>query len=123
MRGCGIVNLFTESREVLPWVPEDILFPINTDGSRRLRLGSPSREPYQTVSTVYFILGILRTGLWSQGRKVYEVVLDRAIDFVLRYSEARPLRDLKTIKAFWLSHWTLRFFQFKFWNSCDASAS
>ena len=28
----------------------------------------PSREPYQTVSTVYFILlGILRTDLWSQG--------------------------------------------------------
>ena len=25
-----------------------------------------SREPYQTVSTVYFILGILRTDLWSQ---------------------------------------------------------
>ena len=29
----------------------------------------PSREPYQTVSTVYFILGILRTDLWSQGSK------------------------------------------------------
>ena len=28
-----------------------------------------SRELYQTVSTVYFILGILRTDLWSQGRK------------------------------------------------------
>ena len=28
----------------------------------------PSREPYQTVSTVYFLLlGILRTDLWSQG--------------------------------------------------------
>jgi len=26
-----------------------------------------SREPYQTVSTVYFILGILRTDLWKQG--------------------------------------------------------
>ena len=25
-----------------------------------------SRKPYQTVSTVYFILGILRTDLWSQ---------------------------------------------------------
>ena len=25
----------------------------------------PSREPYQTISTVYFILGILRTDLWS----------------------------------------------------------
>ena len=104
MRDCGIVNLFTESREVLPRVPEDILFLINTDGSRRFRLGSPSREPYQTISTVYFILGILRTGPWSQARKVYEVVLDRAINFVLRYSEARPLIDLKTIKTFWISH-------------------
>ena len=26
----------------------------------------PSRERYQTVSTVYFILAILRTDLWSQ---------------------------------------------------------
>ena len=67
-----------------------ILFLIDTDGSRRLR-------PYQTVSTVYFTLGILRTDLWNQGRKVYEVVLDRAIKFVLRYSGERPLRDLKTI--------------------------
>ena len=28
-----------------------------------------SREPYQTISTVYFILGILRTDLWSLGIK------------------------------------------------------
>ena len=28
---------------------------------------SPSWEPYQTVSTVYFILRILRTDFWSQG--------------------------------------------------------
>ena len=28
---------------------------------------SPSREPYQTVSTFYFILGILRTDFCSQG--------------------------------------------------------
>ena len=27
---------------------------------------SPSWEPYQTVSAVYFILGFLRTDLWSQ---------------------------------------------------------
>ena len=26
-----------------------------------------SREPYQTISMVYFNLGILRTELWSQG--------------------------------------------------------
>ena len=25
-----------------------------------------SREPYQTVSMVYFLLGILKTDLWSQ---------------------------------------------------------
>ena len=28
----------------------------------------PSEEPYHTVSTVYFILGILRTDLWRKGR-------------------------------------------------------
>ena len=30
----------------------------------------PFREPYQTVSMVYFILSILRTDLWSQGRRI-----------------------------------------------------
>ena len=30
----------------------------------------PSRKPYQTVSTVHLILGILRTDLWSQGSLV-----------------------------------------------------
>ena len=53
----------------IPWVPEDIFFlPIlivcgHAASTRR----QASREPYQTVSTVYFILGILRTDLWSQG--------------------------------------------------------
>ena len=28
----------------------------------------PSQEPYQTISTVYFKIGILRMDLWSQGR-------------------------------------------------------
>ena len=29
------------------------------------------REPYQTVSTVYFsVLGILRTDFWNQGKEV-----------------------------------------------------
>ena len=28
----------------------------------------PSEEPYHTVSTVYLILGIVRTDLWSKGR-------------------------------------------------------
>ena len=31
------------------------------------RVRGPSREPYQTVSMVYFILGLLRTDLWSKG--------------------------------------------------------
>ena len=30
----------------------------------------PSRELYQTINTVYLILGILRTDLWSQGSLV-----------------------------------------------------
>ena len=37
--------------------------------------------------------------LFTESRKVYEVVLDRAINFELRYSGARPLRNLNTIKA------------------------
>ena len=63
----------------LPWVPEDIFFLIDTDGLQRSRVNEArsaerqkiivsSREPDQTVSTVYFILRILRTDLWSQGR-------------------------------------------------------
>ena len=42
---------------------------IDTDGSRRSRVNEARErlEPYQTVSTVYFKLGILRTELWSQG--------------------------------------------------------
>jgi len=61
----------------LPWVPEDIFFHlVDTDRSRGSRVNEersaerkkyPSREPSQTVSTVYFILGILRTELQSQG--------------------------------------------------------
>ena len=57
----------------LPWVPDDIFFHlIDTDRSRTRsaeRKTYPSREPYQTVSTVYFIyiLGILKTELRSQG--------------------------------------------------------
>ena len=41
--------------------------------------------------------------LFTESPKVYEVVLDRAINFELRHSGARTLRDLKTIKAFWIS--------------------
>ena len=34
---------------------------------QRQRGAKPYREHYQTVRTAYFILGILRTDLWSQG--------------------------------------------------------
>ena len=47
-----------------------IFFLIDTDGQRgakRRKEKITSRERYQTVSTVYFILGILGTDLWSQG--------------------------------------------------------
>ena len=37
-----------------------------------------NREPYQTVSTVYFILGILRTDLWSQGTLYPTLWLEKA---------------------------------------------
>ena len=47
--------------------------------------------------------GCAIVNFFTESRKVYEVVLDRAINFELRYSGARPLRDLKTIKAFWIS--------------------
>ena len=33
-----------------------------------VRREAASPEPYQTVSTLYFILGMLRTDLWSQGQ-------------------------------------------------------
>ena len=38
-------------------------------------------------------------GIFNLFTQSGEVVLDRAINFELRYSGARPLRDLKTIKA------------------------
>ena len=38
--------------------------------------------------------------LFTESRKLYEVVLDRAINFELRYSRARPLRGLKTLRLF-----------------------
>ena len=47
-----------------------------------------SLEPYQTVSTVYFILGILRTDLWSQGTgsaiaKAIKNLVKRAVLYVV----------------------------------------
>jgi len=62
--------------DMLPWVPEDIFFlsilivcgeAASTRREAPIEKNSPSREPYQTVSTVYFILGISRMDLWSQG--------------------------------------------------------
>ena len=41
--------------------------------------------------------------LFTESRKVCGVVLDRTINFELSYSEARSLRDLKTIKDIPLS--------------------
>ena len=53
----------------LPYGFQKIFFLIDTDGLRR-RVASTTREvprENQTVNAVYFILGILRTDLWSQG--------------------------------------------------------
>ena len=47
--------------------------------------------------------GRVIVNLFTESRKVYEVVLDRAINFELRYSGARPIRDFKIIMAFWIS--------------------
>ena len=41
--------------------------------------------------------------LFTEPRKVYEVVSDRGTNLGLRYSGARPLRDLEIVKAFWIS--------------------
>ena len=38
--------------------------------------------------------------LFTESRKVYEVLSDRAINFELRYSGVRPLRDLKSLSLF-----------------------
>ena len=38
--------------------------------------------------------------LFTESPKVYEVVLDGAINFELRYSGARPLRDLRPLRLF-----------------------
>ena len=53
----------------IPWVPEDIFFLsiLIFRGEAASTRREVSGEPCQTVRTVYFILGILRTDLWSQG--------------------------------------------------------
>ena len=47
-----------------------------------------TREPYQTVRTVYFILGILRTDLWSLGN-VSMIENNRFCSFALTSYEVR----------------------------------
>ena len=49
----------------LPWGPEDIFFSLILIVCGEA--ASTRRKAYQTVSTVYFILGVLRTDHWSQG--------------------------------------------------------
>ena len=58
----------------LPWVPEDIFLSmlIVRGEAPSTRLEAPREknrlsEPYQTASTVYFILGILSKDFWNQG--------------------------------------------------------
>ena len=53
----------------IPWAPNDVflLSTLILRGKAASRRREASREPYKPVSTVYFILGILRTDLWSQG--------------------------------------------------------
>ena len=50
------------TKTTLPWVPEDIFF---------LSILMVRGVVASTVSKVYFILGILRTDLWSQGKTTY----------------------------------------------------
>ena len=54
------------TKTTLPWVPEDIFF---------LSILMVRGVVASTVSKVYFILGILRTDLWSQGKTTYSYTL------------------------------------------------
>ena len=57
---CGLISI-----QHLPTLgSKGYFFLIDTDGLRRSRVQEALRgEPYQTVSTICFILGILRTDL------------------------------------------------------------
>ena len=68
-RGLGRDTKYTPSSSKLPYVPEDIFFLIDADGSRRSRVNEAAA--FSIVSTVYFILGILKTDLWSQSSSKY----------------------------------------------------
>ena len=87
-------------------------FLINADGSRRSGVNeariaeSPSREPYRSVSTVYFFLGILRTDLWSLCK------------LIVPWKTNSRLRKIASRSSFsgLLWHWTIgRFLQIRKW--------
>ena len=93
-----ISNFWICSASILHWVPEDFFFLIDTDGTRRkVAREKKSREPYQTVTTVYFILGILTTDLCSQGTFISSSNLSIISFFiyflVIRGSLRNKLRD------------------------------
>ena len=68
-RGLGRDAKYSPSSSKLSCVPEDIFFLIDADGSRRSRVNEAAA--FSIVSTVYFILGILKTDLWSQSSSKY----------------------------------------------------
>ena len=58
---------FRSKHQSIPWVPEDIFF--------LSILVIRGKETLSNVSAVYFILGILRTDLWSHGSQYEGEVL------------------------------------------------
>ena len=65
----GLGECARDLTKCVPWVPEDNFFLIDTDCSRpTTRRKVPRRKSFQ-YQQVYFILGILRIDLWSQGAK------------------------------------------------------
>ena len=74
---CKRPPLFSDGDSFLvPWVPEVIFLLSNSQQFE-------SRELYQTVSTDYFILGVSKTDLWSQGSFLGPTVLKFSIVFNL----------------------------------------
>ena len=69
----GLGEYACDLTKCVRWVPDDIFF-VDTDDSRQssvneARSAEEKELLISTVSTVLFILGILRTDLWSQGTK------------------------------------------------------
>ena len=56
-----------ELTKCVPWVPEDIFFLIIR--GNEARSAEEKELLISTVNTVYFILGVLKRDLWSQGAK------------------------------------------------------